>query len=73
MNLDMITSTKVEASNVASPHLKNTMAYNFFIAVHQSSASLNHCDLIPPIKAVILKKQMKAESARAQRLVLKDD
>lgn len=73
MNLHMITSTKVEASKVAFPLLKNTMAHNFFIAVHKSSASLNHCDLIPPIKLVILKKQIKAESTGAQSSVFKDD
>lgn len=72
MNLHMITSRKVETSNVASPHLKNTVAHNFFIAVHKSLASLKHCDLIPPIKPDILKKQIKAESTGAQSSVFKD-
>lgn len=71
-NLHMSTNTKVEASNVASPSLKNTMAHNFFIAVHKSSSSLNHCDLILSIKTVILKKQIKVESTD-QSSVFKDD
>lgn len=73
MNLHAITNTKVEASNLPSPHLKYTMAPNFFIAVHKSSVSLNPCDLISPIKPVILKKQIKVEIAGAHGSVFKDD
>lgn len=73
MNLYAITNTKVEAPNLASPHLKYIIAHNFFIALHKSSVSLNPCDLIPPIKPVILKKQIKVGITGAHSSAFKDD